>query len=133
MLIALLSPFLAFTIMIALRLNGADISLTRAFIPLWVVDGILLVGILIILCLNVRDDWDYSDCSDIIGRCMLALFAFCVVAMLPLFKIFLAAVDAGTLTMSIRTVCIPLFIFFGLACLGLTFVAFMVSANHSDD
>ncbi len=133
MLIALLSPFLAFTIMIALRLNGADISLTRAFIPLWVVDGIFLVGILIILCLNLHDEWEYSDCSDIIGKCMFALVAFCVVAMLPLFKIFLAAVDAGTLTMSMRTICIPLFIFFGLAFLGLFFVAIMVSANHSDD
>ncbi len=129
----MLSPFLAFTIMIVLRLNGADISLTRAFIPLWVVDGIMLVGILAVLCINLRDDWDYADCSDQCARCLVALFVICVVAMLPLFKGLLAAVDAGTLAMSMRTLCIPLFIFFGLACIGLTFVAFMVAMNHSDD
>jgi hypothetical protein len=119
--------------MIVLRLNGADISLTRAFIPLWVVDGILLIGILAVLCINLRDDWDYADCSDLFARCGFALFAICVVAMLPLFKGLLAAVDAGTLAMSMRMLCIPLFIFFGLACMGLTVVALLVGMNHSDD
>ncbi len=110
--------------MIVLRLGGADISLTRAFIPLWVADGILLVGILFVACLNMRDECTVSA---------MALFAFCVVAMLPLFKIFLAASDAGTLTMSMRTMCIPLFIFFGLACLGLSVVAFLIGAHHEND
>jgi hypothetical protein len=121
-LIAVLSPFLAFSIMIALRLNGADISLTRAFIPLWVFEGIVLVGILVVLCLELRRQCD-------IGTFYIGLFAFCVVAMLPLFQIFLAAVDAGTLAMSMRTMCIPLFIFLGLACIGLTFVAMFIGGN----
>jgi hypothetical protein len=119
--------------MIVLRLNGADISLTRAFIPLWVVDGILLIGILAMMCLKLCDEDDYDDCSDKLGTCCVALFAFCVVAMLPLFKIFLAAVDAGTLAMSMRMICIPLFIFFGLVCLLFTFIAFMIHIGQNSD
>ena len=120
--------------MIVLRLNGADISLTRAFIPLWVVDGILLIGVLAVMCLKLCDDGDDDDCSTKCGTCGFAMFALCVVAMLPLFKGLLAAVDAGTLAMSMRTLCIPLFIFFVLACLGLTFIAFMIAIgqNHDD-
>ncbi len=129
----MLSPFLAFTILIALRLSGAHISLMRAFIPLWVVDGILLVGILTIMCLSLRNDWDYADCPDLLARCVIALSTFCMVAMLPLFKGLLAAVDAGTLSMSMRLMCIPLFIFFGLACMGLTLLAFAIGANRLRD
>ncbi len=82
----------------------------------------MLVGILVVLCLELRRQCD-------IGTFYIGLFAFCVVAMLPLFQIFLAAVDAGTLAMSMRTMCIPLFIFLGLACIGLTFVAMFIGGN----
>ncbi len=58
---------------------------------------------------------------------------FCVVAMLPLFKGLLAASDAGTLTMSMRTICIPLFVFFGLVYLGLFMVTFIYSVFRSNE
>ncbi len=116
--------------MIALRLGGAPISLTRAFIPLWVVDGVVLVGALVVLCRQIREDWEYTKCSTLIYTCLLFLLGWSVVAMLPLFKILLAAVDAGTLVISMRLMCIPLFIFFGIACAGLTFSAFLTGGDR---
>lgn len=118
--VALVAPLIATAITLVVKLDGADIALHDAFIPLWILDGLAtLVGCVGYCggCIHALRRGRRNDCREM--TC--AMFVGLIVATpIIVFEALLAVKDAGGMADTTwSSVTVPLIIFLLYGALGL--------------